>query len=106
MYILLNHEPCVPLLSRLTVSCVVSMRADMVLVDINGHPHPFTAGQVGGMLATGWAAFLLSLLLNILFYKLHPSAVDFNMGRFANKCTIHILGHKMHLFRFEGKGFL
>ena len=44
----------------------------------------------------GWAAFLGSWVMNILFYKVHPSSVDFS---FREKLYIHILGKKKFLLR-------
>ena len=44
----------------------------------------------------GWLSFIISWCVNLLFYKLHPSSVDFNKGRFrARKGFIHIRGRKI-----------
>ena len=46
----------------------------------------------------GWAAFLGSWLMNILFYKVHPSSVDFS---YREKLYIHILGEKRFLWGYR-----
>ena len=46
----------------------------------------------------GWAAFLGSWLMNILFYKVHPSSVDFS---YREKLYIHILGEKRLLWGYR-----
>ena len=46
----------------------------------------------------GWAAFLVSWGMNILFYKVHPSSVDFS---FREKLYIHILGKKRFLWGYK-----
>ena len=47
----------------------------------------------------GWVAFLGSWGMNILFYKGHPSSVDFS---FKEKLYIHILGKKRLLWGYKG----
>ena len=75
----------------------------MRLIDVNGNPHPMTKFQVRMMIMIGWLAFLLAGLMNILFYKVHPSFVDFSPKRFKDKCFIYILGRKLILFQGKGK---
>ena len=75
----------------------------MRLIDVNGNPHPMTRNQVRMMMMVGWMAFLLSGLMNVLFYKVHPSFVDFSPKRLREKCFIYFFGRKMAFFR-GGKG--
>ena len=70
----------------------------MNLIDVNGNPHPLTKLQVRMMIMNGWLAFLLAGLMNILFYKVHPSFVDFSPKRFKEKCFIYVFGKKIFLF--------
>ena len=47
------------------------------------------------MLMIGWLSFIIGWCVNLAFYKLHPSSVDFDKGRFrARKGFIHIRGRK------------
>ena len=46
------------------------------------------------MMVIGWMAFLGSWVMNILFYKVHPSGVEFS---YREKLFIHILGTKRFL---------
>ena len=46
------------------------------------------------MMLTGWVAFLGAWLMNLLFYKVHPSSVEFS---YKEKLFIHILGRKRFL---------
>ena len=50
------------------------------------------------MMVIGWAAFLGSWVMNIMFYKVHPSSVEFS---FREKLYIHILGKKTFLWGYR-----
>ena len=70
----------------------------MVLIDVNGIPHTFTSKHVKVMLTIGWSTFLLAWLFNILNYKIHPSAVDFDLKRLKSKLFLYIFGRKILLY--------
>ena len=77
------------------------MSNNMELIDINGNPHTMTKFQVRMMILIGWLTFLLAALMNILFYKVHPSFVDFNPKRFKERCFIYYFGRKKVFFGKE-----
>ena len=59
------------------------------------------------MMAVGWMAFLGSWLMNTLFYKFHPSSVDFSKKGMREKLFIHVQGEKRYLpgyKKWESKG--
>ena len=59
------------------------------------------------MMAVGWMAFLGSWLMNVLFYKVHPSSVDFSKKGMREKLFIHVQGEKRYLpgyKKWESKG--
>ena len=70
----------------------------MRLIDVNGNSHPMTKYQVRMMMKLGWVAFLFAWLMNILFYKVHPSAVDFSPKRYKEKCFLYVVGKKIEFF--------
>ena len=74
------------------------MTDDMKLIDINGYEHDMTKRQVRTMYTLGFAAFILSWIMNLCFYKAHPSAVDFRPKTFHEKCFINILGEKKPIY--------
>ena len=80
------------------MSIEASLSDSMKLIDVNGNPHPMTKFQVRMMIMIGWLAFLLAALMNILFYKTHPSFVDFSPKRFKEKCFIYFFGRKIAFF--------
>ena len=80
------------------MSIEVSLSDSMRLIDVNGNPHPMTKLQVRMMIMIGWLAFLLAGLMNILFYKVHPSFVDFDPKRLKEKCFIYLFGRKIVFF--------
>ena len=49
------------------------------------------------MMAVGWMAFMGSWLMNVLFYKVHPSSVDFSKKGMREKLFIHVQGEKRYL---------
>ena len=53
--------------------------------------------QVRVMMAVGWMAFMGSWLMNILFYKVHPSSPDFSKKGMREKLFIHVQGEKRYL---------
>ena len=69
----------------------------MEIIDVNGRPHSLTQYQVQMILVIGWVSFVLSWLSNIIYYKLHPSGVDFNVGRSRSRLFIYFLGKKVKL---------
>ena len=85
------------------MSIEASLTDSMRLIDVNGNPHPMTKLQVRVMILIGWLTFLFAALTNILFYKVHPSYVDFNPKRFKERCFIYCFGRKKFFFG-RGKG--
>ena len=58
-------------------------------------------------MAVGWMAFMGSWLMNVLFYKVHPSSVDFSKKGMREKFFIHVQGEKRYLpgyKKWESKG--
>ena len=53
----------------------------MTIKDIYGNDHNLKPHHVRVMLGVGWACFLGSWLINIAYYKFHPSAVEFKLSR-------------------------
>ena len=84
---------------RLTTSTVASMSPEMKLIDVNGNAHKLTPQQVTGMIIVGWVAFLLAGVMNIAYYKVHPSSVDFSPSRLWKKMFIYLLGKKLSMWQ-------
>ena len=80
----------------LTVATVakLNIEEELFIVSTNGMKVPFSRSSVQNQLKFGWTVFFLAILLNILFYNLHPSSVDFDLKRSKNKMDFHILGRK------------
>ena len=81
----------------MTIATLASVTHDMKLIDVNGVSHELTEAQVRMMVMIGWLTFLAAWVMNILFYKSHPSAVDFSPKRFRDKMFIYIFGQKYSL---------
>ena len=62
----------------------------MKIKDIYGIDHDLTSKHVYVMLGVGWTCFLGSWLINIVYYKVHPSAVDFLS--FSDKKRLYVFG--------------
>merc|ERR1719350_705615 len=69
----------------------------MSLVDVHGRVRLLTDHQVHVTLVIGWVSFLLSWMFNIMYYRVHPSAVDFNPSRARARLFIYILGRRVKL---------
>ena len=61
----------------------------MEILDFYGVKHPLGWSTVVVILVAAWLSAVLSLLLDILYYKLHPSAVDLSL---KNKTSVYIFG--------------
>ena len=77
---------------RLTVITSLSITDNMKLIDVNGNSHEFTSYHINMMMAVGWVCFILAWILNIVYYFLHPSAVDFKLSTFNQKLKIPVFG--------------
>ena len=76
---------------------MVNVTDEMKLIDVNGNPHVMTPSQVSVMIIIGWTSFLLAWIMNIMFYKVHPSSVDFSLSGLCKKMFIYICGRKISL---------
>ena len=65
-------------LFRLTIWTAVTMKDIEVNLSIGEItvPHLITTGDTGRMLGAGWLLYLFSLILNFIFYKMHPSSPE------------------------------
>ena len=75
----------------------MNMNDDVKIVDLNGRPSYLTKFEVNMILLIGWAAFIVSNLLNMVHYTVHPSEVDFNLSRFKTRLFIYFLGKRFEL---------
>ena len=79
------------------VFTILNLSDEMTIKDVNGRAHPMTMYQVILILVIGWVSFLLSWIFNLIYYKVHPSAVDFNFGRSKAKLFLYFFGRKVKL---------
>ena len=77
-------------LFSLTIDTELNIRERMTLEDVYGNDHDLTPHHVRVMLAVGWACFLGSWLVNIAYYKVHPSAVD--VFSLSDKWKLYVFG--------------
>ena len=84
---------------RLTISTVLNISDEMTIVDVHGRVNDkiLTGYLVRVILITGWVSFLLSWMFNIMYYRVHPSAVYFNPSRSRARLFIYILGRRVKL---------
>ena len=61
---------------------------------------PFST--IRNLLISGWAAFLLSLVLSFIFYAVHPSQVD--VFTLKDKLKVNICGYKLYLSGCRSEG--
>ena len=60
----------------MSIQTGLNIKDGMTIKDIYGNAHDLTPHHVRVMLGVGWACFLGSWLINIAYYKFHPSAVE------------------------------
>ena len=78
--------------------------AEKKIFDANGRPHSLTQHHVVMILVIGWTSFIMSWIFNILYYKVHPSAVDFKLKRVRAKMFIYVFGYKLKVPGFLDNG--
>ena len=59
-----------------SVVTVATTRKDIIMFNTDGRTYNFTPSQVYITLGVGWAAFILALIFNLVYYVLHPSQVS------------------------------
>ena len=57
----------------------------------DGSPFNFWA-----ILTAGWVGFFMSILLNVVLYKVHPSGVPFSLSH-PKKMVVHVFGKEYKL---------
>ena len=83
---------------------MLSSSDDDKILDVNGRPHSLTQHHVIIILVIGWTSFIMSWIFNILYYKVHPSAVDFKFKRVRARLFIYVFGHRCKLPGFLDNG--
>ena len=63
----------------------------MDLVDIHGYVHQVSVEYHKNALGLGWGLFFGSIVLNIIYYKLHPAAPTFAVTS-DDKLRTHVCG--------------
>ena len=63
---------------RLTIWTIVLMSkmTEMNVTDEEGNLRTITADNLSWMLGVGWMFYICSLLLNLAYYKMHPSSPE------------------------------
>ena len=69
--------------------------------DTYGNDHDLEPLNIIVMLAVGWACFLGSWLINIAYYKVHPSAVD--VFSLSDKKKLYVFGTDVFSSGNKGK---
>ena len=67
----------------------------MKIIDVNGMEQDISCYHISMMLLAGWICFLLSSLLNLIYYAIHPSGVDFNKERFYRRFYFYFCASKI-----------
>ena len=76
-------------MTYLTVSHENFQQDDMKIMDFYGVSHKLGWSTVVMILVAAWLSAVLSFILDILYYKLHPSAVDLSLKK---KTSVYIFG--------------
>ena len=64
-------------------------KGDIKLTDLQGIKHDLPWQNVVYILTSGWISFIISILFNLLYYKLHPMEVEISLN---NKMKTSVLG--------------
>merc|ERR1712066_256703 len=67
----------------------------ITMIDSSGDAHQIKPSTLFITLGIGWAAFCLSLVINILYCALHPSQVD--LLNIREKLVVSVFGYEINL---------
>ena len=76
----------------MTISTAVNMREKMTIKDLYGNEHDLSKLSVGVMIGAGWAFFIISWIINVGYYKFHPSSVE--VFSLSDKKILYVFGVK------------
>ena len=75
----------------MTIHATQNIKEGMTITDVNGQKQDFPQNTVNVMIGVSWACFIGSWLINIAYYKFHPSSVDvFSLDVFSKKRLSYI----------------
>ena len=75
----------------MTIHAAQNMTEGMTIKDVDGKEQDFPQITVHVMIGVGWVCFIGSWLINIAYYKFHPSSVDvFSLDVFSKKRLSYI----------------
>ena len=90
---------------------------NITIRDTKGNDQYIKSSTLLIILAVGWAAFLLSLFFNILYYALHPSQVslrsqlnnkifflEVDLLSIRDKLDVAVFGYEINLLQWSVKG--
>ena len=89
-----NYLNNIKFLFRLTIYTLVKLSAEglmMDLVDIHGYVQQVSVEDHKNALGLGWGLFFGSIVLNIVYFKLHPAAPSFAVTS-DDKLRTHVCG--------------
>ena len=69
------------------------MRDDMTIKDLYGNEHDLSKLSVGVMIGAGWAFFIISWIINVGYYKFHPSSVE--VFSLKDKKILYVFGMRL-----------
>ena len=76
----------------MTISTAVNMRERMTIKDLYGNEHDLSKHSVGVMIGAGWAFFIISWIINVGYYKFHPSSVE--VFSLKDKKILYVFGRR------------
>ena len=65
---------------RLSVWTIASLNEELNLILVDGGVHTLKKSSIDNMIGAGWVLYITSLLLNYVYYIMHPSATDVSCG--------------------------
>ena len=68
---------------------ICSISDNMVLIDVNGYSHNMSPEFVIKVLVIGWIFFIMAILVNCVYYVIHPMAPQVHP---KNKLKTYLLG--------------
>ena len=65
---------------RLSVWNKARLNEELDMTLVKGGVHTLQKSSIDMMLVAGWVLYMASLLLNYVYYKMHPSKTDISCG--------------------------
>ena len=88
---MIQHNTRLTIYTLVKIPDVMLLDGSMELVDVNGYVQQISADDHKNVMGLAWGLFFAAILLNLLYYKLHPAIPPMTVTN-DDKLRTHVCG--------------